>query len=59
MRVSEVCGACKGEFHFRGWRRWWLVREWRDTHRCEGPQLTYLFQSAEPPTFVEYDDEQG
>lgn len=56
-KVSEICGACKGEFHATGRKAWWLLREWRVKHKCDGPQLTYLFQSAEPPTYVDWEDE--
>lgn len=55
--IREVCGACKGEFVAKNRREYWLVREWRFEHKCDGPQLTYYFQSAEPPTYVEWEDE--
>lgn len=57
MRLSEICGSCKAEFHYRGLRHWWLVREWRAEHKCEGAAFTYLFQSAEMPTYTEWEDE--
>jgi hypothetical protein len=58
-KVFEVCGSCKGEFSFRGSRAWLMALNWRATHKCEGPALTYLFQSAEMPTWEGFDDDEG
>ena len=58
-KVHEVCGACKGEFIFTGRAAWWMVIGWRESHKCDGPQLTYLFQSAEMPSFGEFEDDES
>jgi hypothetical protein len=58
-RVFEKCGACQGEFSFRGRRAWLMALNWRSSHKCEGPQVSYYFQSAEVPTWEEFEDDEG
>lgn len=58
--IEEVCGSCKGMIKVDNYKHEVrIIEEWRFQHRCEGPQISYYFQSAPVPEPEEYYDDES